>query len=75
MAMLLGAVFALAMFVVCVWGGRTLARHYNDRMEVVAALVVAASVISPIALFDGVGVMFLAAASALGLMTGYNRRV
>ena len=74
MGMLLGVVFAIAMFAVCVWGGRTLARHYNDRMEVLAALVVAASVIAPIALFDGAGVPFLAGACALGLMTGYNRR-
>jgi hypothetical protein len=71
--MLLGVALAVAMFAVCVWGGRTLSRHYNDRMEVVAALVVAASVIAPIALFDGAGVPFMAAACALGLMMGYNR--
>jgi hypothetical protein len=72
--MLLGVVAAVAMVAVCVWGGRTLSRHYNDRMEVLAALVVAASVISPMALFDGVGVPILAAACAVGLMAGYNRR-
>lgn len=74
MGMLLGVAVAVAMFAICVWGGRTLSRHYNDRMEVVAALVVAASVIAPIAFLDGMGVPFLAAACALGLMTGYNRR-
>ena len=74
MGMLLGVALAIAMFAVCVWGGRTLAHHYNDRMEVLAALVVAAGIIAPIALFDGAGVPFLAAACALGLMTGYNRR-
>lgn len=74
MGMLLGVALAAAMFAVCVWGGRTLARHYNDRMEVVAALVVAGSVIAPIALLDGIGVPFLAGACALGLMAGYNRR-
>ena len=74
MGMLLGVVFAIAMFAVCVWGGRTLSRHYNDRMEVVAALVVAASVIAPIALIDGVAVPFMSAACAVGLMAGYNRR-
>jgi hypothetical protein len=73
--MLLGVAAAIAMFAVCVWGGRTLSRHYNDRMEVVAALVVAASVIAPIALFDGAGMLFLSAACAVGLMAGYNRRV
>lgn len=72
--MLLGVAVAAAMFAVCVWGGRTLSRHYNDRMEVVAALVVAASVIAPMAFLDGAGVPLLSAACALGLMTGYDRR-
>ncbi len=75
MGLLLGVVAAIAMFAVCAWGGRTLSRHYNDGMEVVAALVVAASVIAPIAFLDGAGVPLLAAVSALGLLTGYNRRV
>ena len=74
MGMLLGVVVATVMFAVCVWGGRTLSRHYNDRMEVVAALVVAGSVIAPIAFLDGAGVPLLAAACAIGLVTGYDRR-
>ena len=75
MGILVGALLFAVVFAICVWGGRTLSRHYNDRWEVMAALAVAMSVRAPFAIWDGAGAPFLAAASALGVFAGYNRHV
>jgi hypothetical protein len=74
MGIVMGAIVVAVVFTICVWGGRTLSRHYNDRWEVAAALAVAMSVLAPFAIWDGAGAPFLAGACALGLMAGYNRR-
>jgi low affinity Fe/Cu permease len=60
-------------FAACTWGGRMLSRHYNDGWEVVAALVVAVSVLTPVALWDGAAVPLLAGVCALGVFAGYER--
>lgn len=74
MEMLVGLlVFAVA-FAACVWGGRTLSRHYNDRWEVMAALVVAGSVIGPLAVWETALAPVLTVVCAAGLFTGYDRR-
>lgn len=64
----------------CVWGGRTLAHHYNDGAEVAAALVVGLSVIAPMALASHVGALhgwavplLLTAVCGGGLLAGYQR--
>ena len=68
----------LVAFAVCAWSGRTLARHYQDRLEVIATLAVGGCVLGGLRLLDGTaggdwGRAALALAASAGLCAGYRR--
>ena len=75
------ALLLAVVFIVCGWSGRTLAHHYQDRLESVAILAIGACVLAGLALAHGVGgddasawpKAALALASSGGLFTGYMR--
>ena len=80
LALLGGAVLALV-FVICDWSGRTLARHYQDRLEAAAILAIGACVLVGLALTQGLAEdatawpkAALALSSSSGLFAGYLRQ-
>jgi hypothetical protein len=79
-SVLLWAVVLVAEYVLATWGGGTLARHYGDGEEVVAALAVSLGAVVPVGLVGytqasaGVVVPLVAVALGAGLVTGYLRR-
>jgi len=77
MGVLLWVAVLGAAFFGCRWGGRVLDRHYNDRSEIAAVLVVALCVFLPMALNsaaalvdDAVLKVSLGVAICAGLFTG-----
>jgi hypothetical protein len=79
MSLALVAVLLFA-FTVCSWSGRTLARHYQDPLEVAAVLAVAACVVVSLVLTTGArdagdrwSSIALAFAMSGGLFAGYLR--
>ena len=74
-----GALLALA-FVICDWSGRTLAHHYQDRLETTAIFAIGACVLVGLALARGIGDSSagwlegaLALSTGAGLFAGYLR--
>jgi hypothetical protein len=49
-----GLLLLVVAFAICDWSGRTLAQHYQDRLEVVAILAVGACVLVSLVLTRGV---------------------
>ena len=78
---LVAALLLAVVFVVCGWSGRTLAHHYQDRLEALAIVAIGACVLTGLALTHGVGDdtasawsnAALALASSGGLFAGYMR--
>jgi hypothetical protein len=75
----LGAMLCIA-FAVCAWSGRTLARHYQDPLEVAAVLAVAVCVLAALVVANRVHEAdelwpesVLGVAMTLGLFAGYLR--
>ena len=73
------AVYA-AVFVICEWSGRQLARHYQDGREVAAVVAIGSSVLGSLMLMTRLGFMEntllmagLVAAGGGGLLAGYMR--
>ena len=80
MSLVIAVLTALAVFVVCTWSGQTLARHHQDRQEVVAVVAVGICVLGTLALsrslFDIGGMLpllGLAVAAGGGLFLGFDR--
>ena len=69
-----------AVFAVCEWSGRQLARHYQDAREVTAVIAIGASVLGSLAVLSRLGLLEhvllaagLVAAGGGGLLAGYMR--
>jgi hypothetical protein len=79
LALVGGALLALV-FVICDWSGRTLAHHYQDRLETAAIFAIGACVIVGLVLARGMGESStgwpeaaLALSTGSGLFAGYMR--
>lgn len=77
---LTGLLALAALFVVCRWGGTTLATHHNDPSEIGAAGLVGVCALAMLALVSHVelpggplALALVAAAMAGGLFAGYAR--
>lgn len=73
-------VLLVVAFLICDWSGRTLAHHYQDRLEAVATFAVGGCVLGSLILTGGSRdsgnqwpVIALAVAMTAGLFAGYLR--
>jgi hypothetical protein len=75
-----GALLVAVVFVICDWSGRTLAHHYQDKLEVAAIFAIGGCVLLGLVLARGLPdaggdwpEIGLALASGSGLFAGYLR--
>lgn len=79
-ALLAGLLLLGIAFLVCDWSGRTLAHHYQDRLEVAAIAAIGGCVVLGLVLTEGAReggndwpAVALALAASSGLFAGYLR--